>query len=421
MRTLQDWLQFQQHVHPTTIDMGLARVREVAQRLQLLPVAVPVVTVGGTNGKGSTATQLACLLRAGGRRVGLFTSPHLRHYRERIVIDGQPVTDRLLLAAFEQIEAARGATTLTFFEYSTLAALLLFRAHPVQAMVLEVGLGGRLDATNVVDATVAVVCSIGLDHTDWLGATIDQIGREKAGIFRAGRPVVLGRADLPDSVFDAARLLGCPTLVAQRDFKWLRGPRGQWRFADDSGATALLPPPQLAGELQYRNAATAIAALRALLRAAAWPAVDDQVLAAGIGAVRLPGRMQQLPGHPAWWLDVAHNPAAAAELAAELRAAPAAARTVAVFGMLADKDAAGVARALDQCVDHWCLCDLDEERGLRAAQLQQRIGVVRGTVELCGAVAAACARARALAAAADRVLVFGSFHVVGPALDFLGL
>jgi dihydrofolate synthase/folylpolyglutamate synthase len=418
---LQDWLHHQQQVHPTAIDMGLTRVSRVAQALGLLPLGVPAVIVAGTNGKGSTSVHLSCLLQASGRRVGLYTSPHLRRYNERICIDGQPVTDAELLQSFEQIEQARGTTTLTYFEYNTLAALLLFRAHQVQVAVLEVGLGGRLDATNMVDAEVAVVCSIGLDHTEWLGATTELIGREKAGIFRAGRPVVLGAADMPDSVYAAAAALGCQTLVAQQDFSWQKAGGAQWRYVDASGASDLLPPPRLAGELQYRNAATAIAALRVLLRAAGWPAVDDAALARGIRMVRLEGRLQQVQRGASWLLDVAHNPAAAQVLAAELGAAARVTRTIAVFGMLADKDVVGVARALDEFVDHWCLCDLGEARGLAAAQLQQRMGTVRGSLELCGPVASACARASALATDSDRVVVCGSFHVVGPALDYLGL
>jgi dihydrofolate synthase/folylpolyglutamate synthase len=419
--TLPDWLQYQQQVHPKSIELGLERVRLVAQRLGLLPVVVPSAIVGGTNGKGSTATHLACLLTAAGRRTGLFTSPHLRRYNERISIDGQSVSDAELITAFAAIERARGDITLTYFEFNALAALLIFRTREVQAMVLEVGLGGRLDASNIVAATVAVLCSIGLDHTDWLGDTTELIGREKAGIFRTATPVVLGEKAMPASVFEVARTLGCPLLVAQQDFKWHGEPSGRWRYEDAYGPQGPLPAPQLAGEVQYRNAATAIAALGVMLRTVAAPPAAIGVLRAGLNAVRLEGRMQRVLTHPRWLLDVAHNPAAATVLAAALQDEPHGGRTIAVFGMLSDKDAAGVVAALDACIDHWCLCDVADARGLSASQLHLAMGQTRSSVEVCGTVAEACARAKHIAGPADRVVVCGSFHVVGPVLDCLGL
>ncbi len=414
-------MQYQQQIHPKSVELGLERVRQVAQRLDLLPVLVPSAIVGGTNGKGSTATHLACLLTASGRRTGLFTSPHLRRYNERISIDGQPVADAELIDAFAAIERARDTVTLTYFEFNALAALLIFRTREVQAMVLEVGLGGRLDASNIVDATVAVLCSVGLDHTDWLGDTTELIGREKAGVFRAGTPVVLGQAAMPDSVFAVARSLGCPLLIAQQDFNWQRERDGRWRYVDADGSRGPLPAPQLTGEIQYGNAATAMAALGVMLRSDAAPPADIEVLCAGLSAVRLEGRMQRVSAHPYWLLDVAHNPAAAAVLAATLQAEPHHGRTLAVFGLLSDKDAVGVVSALNACIDHWYLCDVADVRGLRAVQLHAAMGQCLGTVEACGTVAEACARAAHRARPEDRVVVFGSFHVVGPALDFLGL
>ncbi|HEY3731922.1 MAG TPA: Mur ligase family protein, partial [Steroidobacteraceae bacterium] len=209
-RTLAQWLAYQQGTHSQSIDLSLERVRAVAQRLQLLTQPSPAVIIAGTNGKGSTATTLAALLRACGQRVGLFTSPHLLRYRERIQVDGVPSADATLVTAFERIERARGGTSLTFFEYNTLAALQIFREAAVDRMVLEVGLGGRLDATNIIDAEVAVLCSVGLDHREYLGSTVQHIGLEKAGVFRRGKPVVLGDAELPTSVWDRARELDCP-------------------------------------------------------------------------------------------------------------------------------------------------------------------------------------------------------------------
>ena len=417
-RTLAGWLHFQQQLHPASIELELTRVRAVAERLALLPVTVPVAIVGGTNGKGSTATHLACLLKATGRRTGLFTSPHLRRYNERIRIDNVPVSDDELLAAFDEIEAVRRDVSLTYFEFNTLAALLLFRMRAVQAMVLEVGLGGRLDATNIVDADVAVVCSVSFDHTDWLGHTLEGIGREKAGIFRAGRPVVLGEATMPDSVFEAARSLRCPLSVAQRRYRWQAPTGSLWDYADESGSLHGLPAPTLGGDIQFRNAATAIAALRLLLPTE--PAARDvAVIAAGLSDVQLEGRLQRVGREPPWLLDVAHNPAAAAVLAATLRSQPVPGRTIAVFGMLADKDVAAVVAALHDVVDHWCLCDVDDPRGLSGAQLRARMGAAAGDSEECGSVEAACTRAAGQASATDRIAVCGSFHVVGPALDYL--
>jgi dihydrofolate synthase/folylpolyglutamate synthase len=418
-RTLADWLAYQQQLHGRAIDLGLERVRSVAARLGLEATGCPTAIVGGTNGKGSTATLLAALLGASGRRVGLFTSPHLIRYNERILIDGVPVSDAALIEAFEAIEAARAGESLTFFEFNALAALWLFRAVGATAVVLEVGLGGRLDATNIIDADVAVLCSIGFDHRDWLGDTLEAIGAEKAGIFRAGRPVVLGSADCPDSVYAAARALGCPLHVAERDFTWIVGADGSWSFRDAGGSCERLPAPALAGQIQYRNAATALAALRLLPGVA--PAAHGQ-LALALRSVHLAGRLQVVPGPVEWLLDVAHNEPAAAVLAAELRARPAVGRTLGVVGMLGDKDVRAVAAILDPLIDQWIFCGItDEPRGLTAAALCARAGTLRGAGELAPTIAAGCERAGALARPGDRVVVFGSFHAVGPALEWLRL
>jgi dihydrofolate synthase/folylpolyglutamate synthase len=418
-RTLADWLAYQQQLHGRAIDLGLERVSSVAARLGLEATGCPTAIVGGTNGKGSTATLLAALLGAAGRRVGLFTSPHLIRYNERILIDDVPVSDAALIEAFEAIEAARAGESLTFFEFNALAALWLFRAAGATAVVLEVGLGGRLDATNIIDADVAVICSIGFDHRDWLGDTLEAIGAEKAGIFRAGRPVVLGSAACPDSVYAAARVLGCPLHVAERDFTWSVGADGSWSYRDAGGSCERLPVPALAGQIQYRNAATALAALRLLPGVA--PAAHGQ-LALALRSVHLAGRLQVIPGPVEWLLDVAHNEPAAAVLAAELRARPEAGRTLGVVGMLGDKDVRAVAAILDPLIDQWIFCSItDEPRGLAAVALRARAGTLRGAGELAPTIAAGCERARALARPGDRVVVFGSFHAVGPALEWLRL
>jgi dihydrofolate synthase / folylpolyglutamate synthase len=419
-RTLPEWLDYQQRQHPKTIALELERVQRVAARLGLLPARCPAVIVAGTNGKGSTATFLASLLSAHGARTGLFTSPHLVRYSERICIDGRECNEAALLGAFERIEAARGSEPLTFFEYNTLAALELFRTAAVNAMVLEVGLGGRLDATNIIDADVAVLCSVGLDHQDWLGATLEDIGGEKAGIFRRGQPVVLGNAEMPASVWQRAEQLGCSVRTAGEQFQWLIHGDGAWDYREPGSGYELLalPAPGLSGQIQYRNAATALAALRALF---AGRQLQPAAIVHGLTQARLAGRLQVIAGAPEWIFDVAHNVPAAKVLAGELAAREARARTLAVVGMLADKDAGGVARQLDAHIDHWILCDIHEPRGLSAAQLRERFGSLRGTIEEAASIAAGCARAKALAHAGERIVVFGSFHAVGPALEALAL
>ena len=422
-RSLEQWLSYQQGIHSLSIDLSLERVREVAERLGLLEKRVPVAIVGGTNGKGSTAATLAALLQSSGRSVGLFTSPHLVRYNERIQVDGVQVSDAALLDAFERIEAARAAVTLTFFEYNALAALQVFRHAAVAVMVLEVGLGGRLDAVNIIDADVAILCSIGFDHREWLGATLEQIGAEKAGIFRRRQQVVLGSAAMPASVWRAARELDCQVWSAQREFGWRihgSGAAGEsWDFHSAPCTLANLPAPALAGAMQYQNSASAITALQLL---GVGNACDHAAVAQGLRRTVLPGRFQIVPGDIEWILDVAHNEAAAQVLAAALAARPSAGRSFAVAGMLADKDAAAVVGTLDPLIDHWLLAGIgDEPRGLDARALQARLPPLRGAVELASNVTAACAAARALARAGDRVIVFGSFHVVGPALVWLGL
>ena len=432
MRTLEDWLTLQESVHPQAIDMGLARVSEVARRLGVASSAAAVLTVAGTNGKGSVAAHLEALLRARGARVGLFTSPHLVRYNERIRMLGAEVSDAALVGAFERIEAARGGVTLTFFEYNTLAALLLFADQALDALVLEVGLGGRLDATNLVDADVAVLASVGFDHRDWLGDTLDSIGAEKAGIFRTARPAVLGTPEMPASVYQAIAGLGAQAVVAGRDFRWqVRGPA--WVYHGLALQLTGLPPSALAGDIQYRNASTALAALEALGRPPAPSAGAQRLLARlapadaantaeALAAVRLPGRFQVVPGEVEWILDIAHNEPAARVLAAQLAARPLAegARTLAVVGVLRDKDAAAIAAALRGRIGRWIVCALPGPRGDSAAQLAARLALPAGTdVELADSVAAGCARATREARPGDRVLVFGSLHTVGPALGWL--
>jgi dihydrofolate synthase / folylpolyglutamate synthase len=421
MRTLAEWLELQDAVHPRSIDLTLERVTRVARTLGVDSPPFRVITVGGTNGKGSVAAHAEALLEAAGVRSGLFTSPHLERYNERIRVAGAEVRDEELIEAFERIEAARGATTLTFFEYNTLAALMIFARRGVGTAVLEVGLGGRLDATNLVAADVAVVVSVGLDHRDWLGDTVEAIGAEKAGIFRAGRPAILGTADMPASVFAAIAALGARALVAGRDFTWMVS-GARWSYRGPGLELAGLAPSDLPGAIQYRNAATALTAVAALAGNAPLPrALDAGTVNAALGSVRLAGRLQVLPGPVEWILDIAHNEPAARVLAAHLRERPLArgARTLAVAGVLADKDATGIGAALAPLVDEWILCTLPGPRGGSAADLAQRLALPQAHPRLADSVERGCEMARRDARPGDRVVVFGSFHTVGPALAWL--
>jgi dihydrofolate synthase / folylpolyglutamate synthase len=415
-RSLADWLALQESVHARSIDLGLERVASVARTLGILTPAYRVITVAGTNGKGSTVAFTDAVLRAAGLRVGNFTSPHLVRYNERVRVAGQLASDAELVQAFERIERARGDTTLTFFEYNTLAALLVFTAREVEVAVLEVGLGGRLDATNVIDADVAVLCSVGFDHRDWLGDTLESIGAEKAGILRAGRKAVLGSDAMPGSVFAAIERLGAHAVVAGHDFRW-SATDGEFAYHGLRATWTHLARPALPGDFQLRNAATALAACECLDAAP----LDAEKVSAALRSVTLPGRFQIVPGAIEWILDVAHNEPAARVLAGELRARPCRGRTWAVCGILTDKDAPAIARALQVTIDEWILCGLPGARGSSAAELAARLDGIIPAPRAAADVARGCELARGLARPADRVLVFGSFATVGPALEWLGL
>ena len=420
-RSLEQWLTYQSQLHPRTIDLGLDRLRQVQGRLGWRQPAVPVITVAGTNGKGSVSACCASILGAAGFRVGTFTSPHLRDYRERIRIHDRLVRADELVAAFERIEAARGEIALTFFEFNTLAALLVFEAASLDAWVLEIGMGGRLDAVNVVDPDVAVVVSIGFDHQEYLGTTLEAIAREKAGIFRKQRPAVLGSRDMPEIVEELARTIGAPLKRLGREFTYAHQHGGTWHFRGAGWDLPGLPAPGLKGETQYANAAIAIAALEEI---APRRTITPAAIAQGIKNTQLAARFQVIaparPGAPTWILDVAHNPAAARVLAQNLRDTAGEARTLAVVGILADKDAEGVAAELRGCVDAWWCVSTEGERGRNAADLAQAIGrQVTVPVKVAANPPEGCASALADAKPADRIVVFGSFHTVGPALDWL--
>ncbi len=415
MNTLPEWLAYIERQHPQDIAMGLERVRSVAARMHLTKPAKHVITVGGTNGKGSTVAFVEAIARAAGWRVGSYTSPHLLRYNERVRIDGDEASDAELVTAFAAVEAARGDTALTYFEYGTLAALWLFQQAKLELAVLEVGLGGRLDAVNLVDADVAVITTVDIDHTDWLGTDREAIGAEKAGIARPWKPLVLGEIDPPSSVLRRAYAIGANALRAGSDFFHEPIDADRWRWRD-VGTELQLPLPQLRAPVQRANAATAIAALRALRRS-----LPRNAYAEGIAAACLRGRLQPcLRDGVEVLVDVGHNPQAARELAAALQAQPVAGRTCAVFAALADKDAAGVVEALAAQVDAWHLAGLAGNRGQSAAQLRARLaGTAAAEAGGAESVAQALQSALAQAQPGDRVLVFGSFHTAAEALHWL--
>lgn len=416
-RSLEQWLRVQETVHGPGIDLGLERVRAVAERLQLLPFAPRTIIVAGTNGKGSTVACLEAMLRALGARVGTFTSPHLMRYNERIRVDGAESPDAELIRAFEAIDAVRGEITLTFFEYNALAALVVFRALAVEVAVLEVGLGGRLDAVNIVDAEAAIVCSIGLDHADWLGTDIEAIGREKAGVFRAGAIAVLADPGMTPSVEAEARRIGAQLVRAVHDYSWLAFPDGSWSFAKGALQLPLLPPPALRGSTQLANAAACLATLHAMGLARQEHASQ---LARALQRLELPGRFQMVPGTVEWILDVAHNPAAAGVLARDLAARPIAGRTLCVIAMLGDKDIPGVARELGPVVDLWFVSGIDAPRGLAAEGLAQRTPVF-SDAGVAQDIVSGMRLAAMAADPGDRIVVCGSFLAVAPAMQALGI
>jgi dihydrofolate synthase/folylpolyglutamate synthase len=423
---LVDWLSWQETLHPQAIDLGLDRLRRTLDRLSWRAPRCPVITVGGTNGKGSCVAILSRILKRAGYRVGAFTSPHLVRYNERIVIDGREVSDASLIAAFERIDAARAGETLTFFEFNALAALLVFETAGLDAIILEVGLGGRLDAVNVVDADVALVTSIALDHCDWLGPDVETIGAEKAGIFRPNRPGVFGAREMPDSVRLCAETLGSELLRLGVEFEFTRSDQ-RWSWRGSGGAVRFggLPPPGLYGDVQFENASAVLQVLACLSERLP---VSREAIETGLTSVRLTGRFQVLPGVVDWILDVAHNPAAAKTLAEQLRqdryqrdrCQMDRRRTLAVCGILGDKDIEGIAAQLRQSFDEWIVAGLSGGRAVPSNELAARLGQMDANVVATAAsVEAACRLAQQRALPGDRIVVFGSFLTVGPALEWL--
>ena len=406
---LADWLDWQQQLHTSSIDLGLERIRVVARRMQLLGRPdFRIVTVAGTNGKGSSVALLEAMLRPQGR-VGAYTSPHFLRYNERVRIDGQEIDDASLCAAFEQVERARGDTSLSFFEYGTLATLSIFQQQDLDYAILEVGLGGRMDAVNLWDADVALITSISIDHTEWLGRTREAIGREKAGIMRPGRPVVCSEPEPPASLPEQARRLGAPMQRLGRDFFAQTLDAERWRYHHRDGILLELPlPHRLPGAVQLNNAAGALSVLHQL------DALDLDAVHRALQEVQLIGRFQVLAEPVDTVLDIAHNPEGAANLARNLRRYRAGRPLHAVFSALQEKDVANMMEPLNPLIESWHLSAVDSPRAMPLQTLQLLAESRKlSQVQTHACLADACQAAGERAGADGTVVVFGSVFAIG--------
>lgn len=414
-RTLADWLDHCERLHPKTIDMTLDRVAAVRERLGLRFDA-PVITVGGTNGKGSTCAMLESIALQAGYRVGLYIKPHLVHFEERCRVNGQPVEAATLLPHFDAVEAARQGTTLTYFEFTTLVIMRALSEAGLDLVILEVGMGGRLDAVNAVDADCAIVTSIALDHTEYLGPDREAIGHEKAGILRTGRPAICSDPQPPQSLLDHAMEIGADLRLSGRDFHF-SGDRQQWTWKGRQRRYAGLAYPALRGANQLLNAAGVLAAFEALQDRLP---ISAQAVRTGLALVELPGRFQIVAGQPTLVLDVGHNPQAIAVLAQNLDQMGFYPRTHAVFGAMRDKDLRGVLQPLLPLIDSWHVCSLPIERAATAEELDTRLRELLSgrdvPVHSHADPQAALAAAVAAADPSDRIVVFGSFYTVGGVL-----
>ncbi len=412
-KTLDEWLRWQESLHPSAIDLGLERPGEVWRRMGQGKPAPVVITVAGTNGKGSSVAMLESILLAAGYRVGCYTSPHLLRYNERIRIDGIEVVDEALCESFERIDQARDDISLTYFEFGTLAAFDLFSRANLDVAVLEVGLGGRLDAVNLIDADVALITAIDLDHADWLGNDRESIAREKAGIMRSGLPAVCSDPKPPQSLIEHAVELGVSLYCLNRDYRVQKTAEG-WRWQYAENAPIILPLPSLRGEFQLQNAAGVAMVLQLLQERLP---VAPQQLRQGLLQAHLAGRFELTPGDVVEIADVAHNPQSAAALAENLRQIPVEGQTLAVVAMLADKDQQAVVALMAPVVDQWFVAGLNVPRGGDGSALAAIVESVTGTAPtLTPTVKAALEQARAAAKPGDRIVIFGSFYTVAERL-----
>lgn len=419
--SLNQWLSYLEQLHSQEIDLGLERIRQVASRLDIDWDGIKIV-VGGTNGKGSTCAMLESIYLAAGYQVGLYTSPHLIHFNERIRLNGTQATDEQIVSQLARIEESRGEISLSYFEYTTLAAILLFKEHNTQVAIFEVGLGGRLDAVNLIDADCSIITSIAIDHVSYLGDTREQIAWEKAHIYRQGKPAICADTEPPQSLIDYANEVGAELHLFGRDFNF-SGDQIQWTFAGKNQRKNALAYPSLRGANQLINAAASLAAVDALKMKVPVP---NQSIRQGLLQVDLPGRFQILPGQPTTVLDVAHNPHAAAVLQHNLHAMSYFPYTTAVFAMLNDKDSDEVIKSLAKTVDYWYCATLTGERGISGQELADKINMLipkdeegLPQVEVFDTPRQAYEAAKLRSQAEDRIVVFGSFLTVADVLEHL--
>ncbi len=415
--SLTDWLLRLERFSPHEIQLGIERVLAVIERLD---IAMPDTTfhIAGTNGKGSSAAFAQAMLSGSGAVVGTYTSPHVLEFNERICIDSEPVADAEIIAAFERIDAARGDTELTYFEFGTIAALIVFAARAVDIQILEVGMGGRLDAVNAVEPTAGLITNISLDHCDWLGDNVESIAREKAGIMRAGKCTVFASPEMPESIAASAVAIGAELVRAGRDYHWSSTDDG-WSWHSAGHRLDKLQRPSMAGEFQIDNAA----AVLALLECAGFSELItvqriDQAFAKPV----LPGRLQTIVTDRRWLFDVAHNPAAAGVLATALAAKNFDATTVAIIGLLDDKDIEGIISPLTEQVDYWISVTTGSSRAMHASEIGRQVAnITNKACMVAESLQQAIEHARKLTTIEDRILVTGSFYLVGPALRALGI
>ncbi len=445
---LNDWLSWQESLNPKEIDLGLDRVaRVLAQAGLSSSFNCPLITVAGTNGKGSVVATLEAIAKAAGLKVCSYTSPHIFQYNERIKINAQPVDDDVLCQAFERIDQARGNIQLTYFEFGTLAAIELFFKQQPDLVILEVGLGGRLDAVNIMDSDVCVLTSVAIDHVDWLGDNRESIGYEKAGVFRQGRAVICGERDVPASVLQHAEKLQCKLIRAGCDYEvYINHSDASWNLKSCYADISELAKPCLAGDFQYLNAATAILALQALQAKKMLPSLPclqltksfRTVISRALKQIKLSGRFQLIHTNPRVYVDVAHNLQAAQALASQLKSGSVdntsgQSTTWAIMAMLSDKDIKGVIKSVAADIDKWCFAGLQNtSRGLsvqalienlpvdfiKATNEENQCKILHDTVLSAKSVKQACALVLSKANKNDRIIIFGSFYTVAQAMQF---
>jgi len=413
-KTLDEWLSWQESLHPTEIDLGLARISNVLKHMAVT-IDCPVITVAGTNGKGSSVAMLEAIYLAAGYRVGAYTSPHFLYYNERVRLDGKVVSDEALCRSFERIDQARGADSLTYFEFGTLAAIDIFAAANLDVVILEVGLGGRLDASNIIDADVALITPIALDHADWLGSDREKVGLEKAGIMRSGRSVVCGDREMPVSIAVYAAEIGATLYRLGHAFDYQdQGEQWRWQWGDK--LRDALPIPALRGDFQRDNAAAVIMVLEQLQQRLP---VSQAQLREGLASAVVTGRFQVIPGEAPIVLDVAHNPHAARSLAKNLTSWPMPGTTYALTAMMADKDLAGIISPMIDEIDYWLVTTIDIPRAAKAEKLATVITELGADspLEQVASVAEGLVNLLPRLKPNDRLVVFGSFYTVAEALQ----